>query len=144
MEDGCSRMIFVDVRREFTGIMKVTLVDWSCNFHNTRKEKNISRHKYEKSGPFITEDIMNLSAVGAYIYGCDKFKLGDDVIIKLKLPPKGNDTELEAKVVWLPDKQIQNHLHPGMGVEFCNISSDTQQKLLEFIEKNLSSLSPDS
>jgi len=102
------------------------------------------RHRFEKSEPFISEDIFNLSAIGAYIYGCDKFKLGDDIILKLKLSPKSEAIELEAKVVWLPDKQIQNYLHPGMGVEFCDISGDNQQKLLEFIEKNLSCLSSDS
>lgn len=88
-------------------------------------------------------DILNLSAVGAFIFGCDKFKLGDEVILKLKLPPKQEEIELEAKVVWLPDKQIQPHFHPGMGVEFCNISTSVQQMLLEFIERNLSFLSTD-
>jgi len=102
------------------------------------------RHRFEKSEPYISEEILNLSAVGAYIYGCDKFKLGDDVIVKLKLPPMREELELEAKIVWIPDKQAQNHLHPGMGVEFCNISNLTQQKLLEFIEKNLSCLFSDN
>jgi Tfp pilus assembly protein PilZ len=84
-----------------------------------------------------------LSAIGAYIYGCDKFKLGDEVILRLKLSSNPQELELEAKVVWLPDKQIQPHLHPGMGVEFCNISSSIQEKLLEFIERNLSFMSTD-
>jgi len=88
-------------------------------------------------------DIHNLSAIGAYIYGCDKFKLGDEVILKLKLPPKQEELVLEAKVVWLPDKQVQPHDYPGMGVEFYNISIEAQQKLLEFIERNLSFLSSD-
>lgn len=88
-------------------------------------------------------DIHNLSAIGAYIYGCDKFKLGDEVILKLKLPPKQEELVLEAKVVWLPDKQVQPHDFPGMGVEFHNISIEAQQKLLEFIERNLSFLSSD-
>jgi len=88
-------------------------------------------------------DIHNLSAIGAYIYGCDKFKLGDEVILILKLPPKQEELVLEAKVVWLPDKQVQPHDYPGMGVEFYNISIEAQQKLLEFIERNLSFLSSD-
>jgi anti-anti-sigma factor len=88
-------------------------------------------------------DILNLSAVGAFIFGCDKFRLGDDVILKMRLPPKGEEMELEAKVVWLPDKQIQPHFHPGLGVEFRNISAPNQQKLLEFIERNLPCMSSD-
>jgi len=99
--------------------------------------------KYERNPVCLKLDLLNLSAVGAYIYGCDKFKLGDEVILKLKLPPKQEEIELEAKVVWLPDKQVQHHSYPGMGVEFCNIPPAVQQKLLEFIERNLSFLSTD-
>jgi len=101
------------------------------------------RDKYAKSPPCLKLDILNLSAIGAYIYGCDKFKLGDEVTLKLKLLPTLQEIELEAKVVWLPDKQIQHHLYPGMGIEFCNISSSVQEKLLEFIERNLSRMSMD-
>lgn len=86
-------------------------------------------------------DILDLSAVGAYIYGCDKFKLGDEVIIKIKLPPKQEQVELVARVVWLSDKQVQHQIHPGMGVEFHNMPGPLQQKLLGFIERNLSFMS---
>jgi anti-anti-sigma factor len=102
------------------------------------------RPKYARDQKCLEVDILNLSGVGAYIYGCDKFKLGDEIILKLKLPPKSQDIELQARVVWLPDKQIQNQLYPGMGVEFYNISGPVQQRLLEFIEKNLSLMSTDN
>lgn len=98
---------------------------------------------YEKSPVCLKVDVLNLSAVGAYIYGCDKFKLGDEVVLRMKLPPKPEEVELEAKVVWLSDKQIQHQIYPGMGVEFCNISTALQQRLLEFIERNLSFMSTD-
>lgn len=100
--------------------------------------------KYEKSPECLKLDVLNLSAIGAYIYGCNKFKLGDDVILRFKLGPKQEEVELEAKVVWLPDKQVQHRLYPGMGVEFNNISSSVQKKVLEFIERNLSLMSMDS
>ncbi len=64
------------------------------------------KEKYEKNPVCLKVDILNLSAVGAFIFGCDKFKLQDEVILKLKLPPNFEEIELEAKVVWLPDKQI--------------------------------------
>ena len=89
-------------------------------------------------------DVLNLSAVGAFVFGCDKFKLGDEVILKMRLSPKNEELELEAKVVWLPDKQVQPHNHPGMGVEFQHIAPVAQQKLLEFIDRNLSFMSTDS
>jgi len=88
-------------------------------------------------------DVINLSAVGAFIFGCNKFKLGDEVILKIKLPPKQVELELAAKVVWIPDKQVQPHSYPGIGVEFVNISTHTQQRLVEFIERNLSFMSQD-
>lgn len=101
------------------------------------------RDKYTKGPVCFKVDILNLSAIGAYIYGCDKFKLGDEVVLKFKLPLKSEELELQAKVVWLPDNQIQQHLRPGMGVEFCNLSPSSQEKLLEFIERNLSRMSTD-
>ena len=100
--------------------------------------------KYDRSAVCVKGDLLNLSAIGAYIFGCGQFKLGDEIILKLKLPPKLEEIELEARVVWLSDKQIQPHSHPGMGVEFYNISPLVQQKLLEFIEKNLSFMSTDN
>lgn len=100
--------------------------------------------KYEKSPVCLKVDVLNLSAIGAYIYGCDKFKLGDEIILRFKLTPKLEEIELEAKVVWLPDKQVQHQLYPGIGVEFCNISPSVQKKLLEFIERNLSFMSMDN
>lgn len=94
--------------------------------------------KAENSPNCFNVDIFNLSAIGAYIYGCGEFKLGDEVVLKFKVPQKLQGMELEAKVVWLCDKQIQPQLYPGMGVEFHNIQSPAQEKLLDYIEKNLS------
>lgn len=101
------------------------------------------RPKYEKSVVCINGEILNLSAIGAYIFGCEKFKLGDELIIRLKLSSKMEEMKLEAKVVWLPDKQIQPHAYPGIGVEFYNISASAQQKLIEYIDKNLSHILTD-
>ncbi len=99
--------------------------------------------KYDKKATCLKGDMFNLSGIGAFIYGCGQFKLGDEIVLKLKLPPRHEELDLEARVVWLADKQIQPHHHPGIGVEFYNISTSTQQKLLEFIEKNLSRMASD-
>lgn len=101
------------------------------------------KEKYANCPICLKADILDLSAVGAYIYGCHEFKLGDEVILRFKLLPDQGELELTAKVVWLCDKQIQPHLYPGMGVEFYNISPSIQQKLLEFIERNMSFMSTD-
>lgn len=96
------------------------------------------KDKSSKGPACYKADILNLSAVGAYIYGCDKFKLGDELNIRLKLPPKNTELELQAKVVWMCDKQIQPQFYPGIGVEFHKISSADQEKVIEFIDRNLS------
>lgn len=101
------------------------------------------KNKYEQCPECLKADILDLSAVGSYVYDCHGFKLGDEVILKFKLLPNQEELEITAKVVWLSDKQIQPHLHPGMGVEFYHISTAVQQKLLEFIERNMSFMSTD-
>jgi Tfp pilus assembly protein PilZ len=102
------------------------------------------KSKKEASPECLKVEILNLSAVGAFIFGCGKFKLGDEVVLKMKLAPKLQVLELEARVVWIPDKGVQPHEYPGIGVEFCNLSAASQQKLIEFIDRNLSSAPSDS
>jgi stage II sporulation protein AA (anti-sigma F factor antagonist) len=101
------------------------------------------KSKRFNSSECLKVEMINLSAVGAYIFGCSNFKLKDEVILKMKLAPKPQVLELEAKVVWVPDKAVQPHEYPGIGVEFSDISAEDQQKLIEFIERNLSSISSD-
>ncbi len=101
------------------------------------------KSKRDNSPGCLKVDVLNLSAVGAFIFGCNKFKLGDEVILKMKLAPKQEELVLAARVVWIPDKAVQPHEYPGIGVEFSDISTDNQQKLIEFIERNLSFLSSD-
>jgi anti-anti-sigma factor len=88
-------------------------------------------------------EMLNLSAIGAFIFGCGKFKLQDEVVLKMKLAPSPQVLELEARVVWVPDKAVQLHEYPGIGVEFSNISAANQQKLIEFIDRNISFSSSD-
>lgn len=99
--------------------------------------------KDQKNPLCLNLDLINLSAVGAFIFGCNKFKLGDKIILKMKLPPKQVELELDATVVWIPEKQVQPHSYPGIGIEFTNIPTDTQQRLVDFIERNFSTLSLD-
>ncbi len=97
--------------------------------------------KDQRNPVCLNLDLINLSAVGAFIFGCNKFKLGDKVVVKMKLPPKQVELELDAYVVWIPDKQIQPHSYPGIGVEFTDMPPQTQHRLIEFIERNLSTSS---
>lgn len=96
------------------------------------------RQKFGRSPVCYNVDIVNLSAIGGYIFGCDKFALGDNVVLTFKLPPHEKELKLDAKVVWFCDRQVQPHLYPGMGVEFSNISTEIQEKIFEFVERNAS------
>ncbi len=99
------------------------------------------RSKFSRSPVCYKVDIVNLSAIGGYIFGCDKFALGDDVVLTFRLSPEEKELTLDAKVVWFCDRQVQPHLYPGMGVEFRNISTEIQEKIFEFIERNASLMS---
>ncbi len=101
------------------------------------------KSKASGSPSCLKVDILNLSAVGAFIFGCDNFRLGDEVILRIRLAPGKEELVLEASVVWIPDKEVQPHEYPGIGVEFRNISAEDQQRLINFIERNLSFSSPD-
>lgn len=96
------------------------------------------KSKHDAKAACAKAEILNLSGIGAYLHGCSHFKLGDEIILRLELPPKHEELHLEALVVWLSDKQIQPAFHPAMGIEFHNISTADQQKLLDFIDRNLS------
>ena len=99
--------------------------------------------KHVRNPACLKLDLLNISAVGAFIFGCNKFTLGDEVVLKIKLPPKQEEIDFDAKVVWIPDKQVQPHSYPGIGVEFVNMPGHLQQKLIDFIERNLSFMSTD-
>ncbi|MDD3275135.1 MAG: PilZ domain-containing protein, partial [Candidatus Omnitrophica bacterium] len=60
-----------------------------------------------------------------------------------KLSPNPELLELQARVVWIPDKAVQPHEYPGVGVEFSNLSSENQQRIIDFIERNISSMLSD-
>ncbi|MFH1690977.1 MAG: anti-sigma factor antagonist [Candidatus Omnitrophota bacterium] len=96
-----------------------------------------ARAKNNKDYPVFIGSLLNLSGIGAYIYGNHDFKIEDELTLGLKFSPKDTEITIEAQVVWLPDKQIQHQIYPGMGVIFHKISSSDQRKLLEFIDKNL-------
>jgi anti-anti-sigma factor len=133
----------MQLRRRFKRLPVDLKIELKPKLENYGLVSNSQSHKLENSPHCLKLDILNLSAVGAFIFGCDKFKLGDKVILKMKLAPRYEELDLEAKVVWIPDKEVQPHEYPGIGVEFRNISAGDQQKLIAFIERNLSFTSPD-
>lgn len=101
------------------------------------------RPRLPENASACSVEMLNLSAVGCFLFGCGKFKLGDEVMVRLRLPPDAGELNLAAKVVWVTDKQVQRPFHPGLGLSFENISSGDQQKIVTFIDRNLSFMSTD-
>lgn len=95
-----------------------------------------ARAKDEK---FSQGKVLNISAVGLLVFAEKTYPLGEMLEIKLLLLPKPGLLELEAKVVWLVDKELQPQIYPGMGLEFYELDSLTQKKIIEFVERNLPS-----
>jgi len=86
---------------------------------------------------FSPGKILNLSAVGMLVFSEQAYPLGEILDVRLALLPKPGVVELEAKVVWLVQKEIQPQIYPGMGMEFRNLDNQTQKKIVDFVERNL-------
>jgi len=90
-----------------------------------------------KDEQFNLGKVLNISAVGLLVFSEKTYPLGEILKIRLSLLPKPGFIELEAKVVWLVQKEIQPQIYPGMGLEFYNMDSETQKKIIEFVDRNL-------
>jgi stage II sporulation protein AA (anti-sigma F factor antagonist) len=90
-----------------------------------------------KNEPFHHAKLLNLSAVGMLIFADKAYPLGEILDVRLSLLPKPGLLEAQAKVVWLVQKEIQPQIYPGMGLEFHNLDSSAQKKIVEFVDRNL-------
>lgn len=94
----------------------------------TEGEKNFHKGK-----------VLNLSAVGLLLFAHKTYPLGEILEIRLSLLPKPGVLELQAKVGWHVVKELMPHIYPGMGLEFYNLDSSVQRKIVEFVDRNLPS-----
>ncbi|MBP7216066.1 MAG: PilZ domain-containing protein [Candidatus Omnitrophica bacterium] len=96
----------------------------------------------EFKSPFKTEDfhtgkVLNISGVGLLMFVDTVYPLGEILRIRLPLQPKPGMLEMDAKVVWLVQKELQPQIFPGMGLEFHNLDTETQKMIVEYVERNL-------
>jgi anti-sigma B factor antagonist len=95
--------------------------------------------KSKKENKFHQGKVFNISGVGMLVFTEKEiYKLGEILDIKLTLKPAPGFLEIEAVVVWLVEKNIQPQLYPAMGLEFYRLDTLTQEKICEFVERNLS------
>jgi len=93
--------------------------------------------KSNKENEFYRGKVLNLSGVGMLIFVDKVYPLGEILDIRLTLKPSPGLVELSVRVSWLVDKRIQPQIYPGMGLEFYHIDSAVQEKIVEFVERNL-------
>ncbi len=95
------------------------------------------KQKFSRSDETFEGKAFNLSAIGTFIFTNKIFNLNETLKLWLPLGAKHEEIELDARVVWLADKHIQPQSSPGMGVEFYNISTQLQKKIVEYVDRNL-------
>ncbi|HOW42054.1 MAG TPA: PilZ domain-containing protein [Candidatus Omnitrophota bacterium] len=86
--------------------------------------------------------VMNISGIGMLVFAEKVYPIGEILEMKVSLLPIAPMLALKGKVVWLIQKEIQPQFYPGMGIEYYHIDCPTQEKILEFIERNLPLDSP--
>lgn len=81
--------------------------------------------------------VLNLSAIGLLVFAQETCRIGDILDVAISLAPVAPAVEVQAKVVWLVQKDIQPQLYPAMGLEFYHIDCATQEKIMQFVERNM-------
>ncbi|MCX5715874.1 MAG: PilZ domain-containing protein [Candidatus Omnitrophica bacterium] len=93
------------------------------------------------NGHIYSGKILNISGAGLFIYARYIFPVRTRLYLELFIPKELGPLEMEGMVIWVSDKNLQPHCHPGMGVEFVHVDTQQQKNLLEFIEKNVTNRS---
>jgi anti-sigma B factor antagonist len=94
--------------------------------------------KSKEENKFHQGKVLNISGVGLLVFA-EKvtYHLGEILDIKLTLKPAPGLLEIETVVVWLVEKNIQPQIYPGLGLEFYHVDTLTQEKIVEFVQRNL-------
>jgi len=95
------------------------------------------KQKFSPKDTYYKGKIFNLSAIGAFIIADRVFSIGEILQVKLHLVPTPGIVELDARVIWEADQEIQPMEAPAMGLEFYNITPQIQEQIIEFVEKHL-------
>lgn len=95
------------------------------------------KEKFSKDGLMFEGSVVSLSADGVFVIANKIFSIGDLLRISIELTPKSEALELDAKVVWITDKDANPDEALGMGLEFSGITSKKQEEIIEFVEKHI-------
>jgi Tfp pilus assembly protein PilZ len=123
-EEGLfSEILEKKLRRRFKRILLKTTIEY--------------KQKFSPRDIFYQGKVLNLSAIGVFVIAEKIFSIGEILTSRITLLPKPGVLDVEVKVVWVADQEIQPLESPGMGLEFYNITPDKQEQIIEFVEKHL-------
>lgn len=81
--------------------------------------------------------IVNIGGEGIFIYSKHTFPVGNRLHCEMELGEKHESLKVEGVVIWLADRDLQPHCYPGMGVYFVDTDPQTQKKIIDYIDKNI-------
>ena len=84
-----------------------------------------------------TGRMANISGAGVFIRTINVFPTGSEVALEMVFSKDKPPLCLRGVVLWVADKSLQPDLYPGMGVGFMDLAPSAQEKIIEFVEKNI-------
>ena len=82
-------------------------------------------------------EILNIGGAGFFVYTKDTFPINSMLSLELKMPNEPKELQMLGRVIWLPDKELQPHSYPGMGIAFTKLDKDSERAIVDFVEKNV-------
>lgn len=122
---------------EDRAIQEIQRLTLRRRFKRLALDMDVEFKPVSKSEQFSKGKVLNISAVGLLVFAQKTYPLGEILKVRVSLAPEPVKVELEVKVVWLIQKDIQPQIYPGMGLEFYNLDVETQGKIVEFVNRNL-------
>jgi stage II sporulation protein AA (anti-sigma F factor antagonist) len=95
------------------------------------------KQKFPVKDNYFKGKILNLSAIGVFIISDKIFPVDEILCTRLHLLPSPGIIEVDTKVTWVADKEIQPLESPGMGLEFYDLLPHKQIQIIQFVEKHL-------
>lgn len=84
-----------------------------------------------------TAKILNISGEGLFIRTDYMLPIETRVDVALTFEKDAEPTIFKGTVIWIADKELQPRYYPGMGIKFMNTPQHRQDKVLDFIDKNI-------